>query len=877
MSEFNVTSNNSASGVGRSSAAKSSSANNSSSSSSIQVFKKLTKEEFIKKLGITPELYEQILLENPNITQTEIEQLVQKMKAEEAANANGTEKTSSANTASETSQAEKVESHTHEHHHEVHEKNPESFDKAAYNKADLSQKREILTVEIAKNHFLYGDKSNPRTEEEWNNLSPEEKTALVNKVVEFGKAHKTEFAKMLEAFDKNGQTSLADNVMSSIQAANNAGLSLEEYAKLSPEKREELLYDYLVRVNAEDEGTGEPSFSKTEQEFWDRNQLLKEAADYYFKTEKNETRNVCPGEVNQLLNEENIDIETVMKNYLDNKAKTGKLSEYEKAQKEYLDSSSSRELALLAQQENPELSDPPSLYSKINSTGHADKYNNAMIPQKAEILNNLLEKESAGDSKAYYTNMVACAKDAYIKGDKALAHALMQKAMKNAPEFVVAIPEDASATEVALSAGAVSVLSEEDAAAYTANVEKLKSEKLAQAAGVAVRQNVTEPQMVSVSAVRSRFEAVQRANVDMRNRAESVEVQEEVNKNIAKTCDTPARAYAIATTGKLHKDAQLPALKEQLKDKNEALILEASRVPSTLHKTNQFDSLKLVKGIALGMPKDFSKQVELNLANQIPLCKDKDVQLAMHKEIMTSKHSAVQEQAASNIKDYNHSIQSEAIDVVYASGNSQAVKVVLDNLAKMPPDIQKSEVVRLIGELSVSNAIQSENLDAKIFGGTLSSAELRNLSASQRRDYFVKMFEEATPAKKLEILRNIATSSIGIHKKTIYTIIARFSAPLLKSMVEDGMGLSMIRAGVPSDAVTKIITCMKTSTSNKVIQQRKELELDSDFEKYFNGNDSIAEKAATIPPDLKNTFAANPDKTTLEELRRNKATMYIKS
>ena len=119
MSEFNVTNNNSASGVGRSSAAKSSSANNSSSSSSIQVFKKLTKEEFIKKLGITPELYEQILLENPNITQTEIEQLVQKMKAEEAANAKGTEKPSSANTASETSQAEKVESHTHEHHHEL--------------------------------------------------------------------------------------------------------------------------------------------------------------------------------------------------------------------------------------------------------------------------------------------------------------------------------------------------------------------------------------------------------------------------------------------------------------------------------------------------------------------------------------------------------------------------------------------------------------------------------------------------------------------------------------------------------------------------------------------------------------------------------------
>ena len=193
----------------------------------------------------------------------------------------------------------------------------------------------------------------------------------------------------------------------------------------------------------------------------------------------------------------------------------------------------------------------------------------------------------------------------------------------------------------------------------------------------------------------------------------------------------------------------------------------------------------------------------------------------------------------------------------------------------MPPDVQKTEVTRLIGELALNNAISMSDLDTKIFSGNLTVRDLSKLSASQRREYFVKMFDEASPAKKLDMLRNIVASSIGIHKKTIYTIIARFSAPLLKVMVEDGMGKAMIEAGIPLDAVNKIINIMKTSTSNKVIQQRKELEKDSSFTKYFDNQDDKIR--VTVPQDLKGAFAANIDRKTLDELKKNNATMFIKS
>lgn len=269
--------------------------------------------------------------------------------------------------------------------------------------------------------------------------------------------------------------------------------------------------------------------------------------------------------------------------------------------------------------------------------------------------------------------------------------------------------------------------------------------------------------------------------------------------------------------------------------------------------------------------------IQTTLADQISKS-HKDNQLAMHKEVMKSEYSEVQEYAASNIKNYDPSVQSKAIDVVYESGNSKAVQKVIDNLEKMPPEVQKNEVTRLIGEITLKNSISVNELEAHFMGGELTVQDLSKMSASQRREYFLKQFEEASPAKKLEILLKMASSSNGIHQRTIYTVIARFSPSLLKGMVDRGMGKTMLEAGLPLDAVNKIIGIMKISTNNEVIQQLKELRQDSGFAKYFDKeNESALKMATTVPPDFKEVFSARIDRKTMDELKKNKSTMYLKS
>ena len=274
---------------------------------------------------------------------------------------------------------------------------------------------------------------------------------------------------------------------------------------------------------------------------------------------------------------------------------------------------------------------------------------------------------------------------------------------------------------------------------------------------------------------------------------------------------------------------------------------------------------------------DDAVKIQKTLADQIELS-DKENQLEMHKEVMSSKYSEVQEHAASNIRNYDPSVQSQAIDVVYESGNTKALEKVIENLEKMPPDVQKTEITRLVGEITLNSAVSTGELESHLMGGTLTVKELSQLSPSQRREYYIKMFENASPAKKIEILMSIAEVSGMIHKRTIYTVIARFAAPLLKGMIDSGMGKSMLDAGLPVDAVNKILTVMKSSTNNEVIGQLDTLKRDSGFAKYFD-NDEIKEtkRQSEGSEFIKNTFTPPIDSTTRKKLKENESTMYINS
>lgn len=342
----------------------------------------------------------------------------------------------------------------------------------------------------------------------------------------------------------------------------------------------------------------------------------------------------------------------------------------------------------------------------------------------------------------------------------------------------------------------------------------------------------------------------------------SVEQQEEIFQDPIKNPDLQKNKESTYILGRAigHTDASIQiglnktytdyAVKSKDADLMQAIAIG---VPE-YSKENQTPAFKNVLLGSEQFDDEDAISIQKTLANQIAKS-DKSNQLDMHSDIMKSKFSEVQEQAAENIKNYDPSVQNAAIDKVYESKNTKAIQVVLENLDKMPPQVQKIETTRLIGEIAHNGAVKSGLLETKIMNGTLSARELMQLTPTQRREYFVKQFEEASPTKKLEILKKLASASSGVYKKTIYTIIARFSSPLLKSMVEGGLGKSMLDAGLPIDAVNKVIIVMKSSTNNEVIEQLKELKLDASFEKYFDEKedaDASDKKSVTIPPEFGN-------------------------
>lgn len=374
---------------------------------------------------------------------------------------------------------------------------------------------------------------------------------------------------------------------------------------------------------------------------------------------------------------------------------------------------------------------------------------------------------------------------------------------------------------------------------------------------------------------------VKKENLAKYTAEEQEKVFADAIENPDKYKDPETKKVLARSIGNMDDKAELSMNEKYTKDavdnKDADLMKAIAEGTSDYAKENQVKVASRVMKASKNFDESDAINIQKTLADEVAES-HKDNQLAMHKEIMKSDYSEVQEYAAGNIKNYDPSVQSKAIDVVYETGNSKAVQKVIENLEKMPPDVQKNEVTRLIGEITLKNAVSIGELETQLMGGELTAKDLSKLSASQRREYFLKQFEEAPPAKKLEILMKMASSMNGIHQRTIYTVIARFSPSLLKGMVERGLGKQMLEAGLPIDAVNKIIGIMKTSTNNEVINQLKELRQDSSFEKYFDDTqDQKNTKTSSVPGDLKGAFAAKIDNSNYRKLKENNATMYIKS
>lgn len=280
------------------------------------------------------------------------------------------------------------------------------------------------------------------------------------------------------------------------------------------------------------------------------------------------------------------------------------------------------------------------------------------------------------------------------------------------------------------------------------------------------------------------------------------------------------QVYAVNNADKLKGKNQITSLDLATEKSEKATAAAAENgIVAKLDKENQTEAFSIVHNrIEQQFEKEDAIKYSNALADQIKNC-HKDNQLDMHKNIMQSKYSEVQEHAAGNIKDYDPTVQSQALDVVYTSGNEKAIEKAVTSLENAPSYIQEAELPRIIGETAARNSQASLNiittdsdsnvsLKSKIASGaSLTPSEYNNLSSAEKKEYFTNYFKKLPLEQKIKLLSSIPN---GAQKKTIYVMIARTDSNLFNAIMKDkDRADALLSMGLPNDVNNKIANVVK--------------------------------------------------------------------
>lgn len=152
--------------------------------------------------------------------------------------------------------------------------------KAEYNKKDLVGKTEICYSEVARNIYIYGVKdkdkviANAHSKEEWDKLSDKEKEAEVTKVKTFinnDERLKNVKNKYDDKDPENAKEIIIDGIMRAIQAANAEGVSIVDFMKKDEYERKELIEQYLF----EEKEFNPSNLNKNDEEYLSQSKMLK--------------------------------------------------------------------------------------------------------------------------------------------------------------------------------------------------------------------------------------------------------------------------------------------------------------------------------------------------------------------------------------------------------------------------------------------------------------------------------------------------------------------------------------------------------------------------------------------------------------------------
>lgn len=286
---------------------------------------KKPKEELLKKLGITAEQYLEICNSDPSFETLPFEKQLEFISKSNSQKATDNSNNASVAETSNPSDNQNV-SEQYTDYSDTTDTTGLFFDKASFakkseNKDDANRKINTYIQEYAKNTFRFSVKNSPKTEEDWNALSDEEKAEYINNATN---VLKDKFGEVLKGSSLSHFDIAIDGMMTDLLAANSTYMRIDDFYSSDKILRKEAVYSYLREVVLLD---CSDSLSEQDKMRFAQEKLLTDSVGELLGQE-----NICPDTAYSYMRDNNLTEYEIEFDYLDNKISKGdKLSQFEEA------------------------------------------------------------------------------------------------------------------------------------------------------------------------------------------------------------------------------------------------------------------------------------------------------------------------------------------------------------------------------------------------------------------------------------------------------------------------------------------------------------------------------------------------------------------
>lgn len=891
MNSFNIDNSNIKISTGVNSGLKAANTTSGSKTVSVQMTD-TNKLALLKKLNITLDQYNAIKAQNPNfdtLSPAEQYEIIDNFSVK-------TPTLVESKTEKQDAKVEKTSTST-----------PEIKDiKAEYNKKDLVGKTEICYSEVARNIYIYGVKdkdkviANAHSKEEWDKLSDEEKKAEVEKVKTFIKSDerlKNVKNKYDDKVPENTKEIVIDAIMRAIHAADAEGISFVDFMKKGEYERKELIERHLVNENK----INPENLNKNDKEYLAQSKML-----------NSEVTKVVEKKTGQKLDNEldtglyvkyyNLSEDELLHSALKEKVKNGeKLTDVE--QKQY-----ARYNEMMAEPSNQQIVKEAKaqnileLDKEFNTLSAKIKKGETLSPEERKAYSILKETLNSEESKELrnFGKLMPQPQTDYEK--KVAADVENYKAQTK--EYVHGSDLEAG-TVIAYIGNKTDGMSKAEKTEYIAHF--IRYNRSLSSSKIFARYMKECPELagrvetlLAASSNYTEMDATQRADFSKAK----VKAANSNNLYLKATGINAANTVSYVLAKPEYSSAKFDEMKLENAESNAQIndtevLKNTTSANATIH-----DAETAVKAQACITNSDyFNDEVAIDTANKardfvkgaqarvLNMTTDKNAAAAKYvaeNDIIRTLHADAQAEAfdgtynsinkhfkgaeadkysqslTSQIKGLDAKAQVEALSTVYKSGNEKAIAVAVNEVlpAIKSPDAQQIALKQAVMELA--GISDNSDLQTKFANGTLTKAEIAQLSSTERRDYYVRLFDNATPMEKIEYLKSLPS---GKSRQTVYNLIGTYYKNTFKTLVESDVTTAeaMYNMGLKTDlqniVEATILFKAETNPSFKFLRDRL----------HLGGENDLA-SAETEPVTAKtiNNFSIPKDFDTKELFKKDK-------